>query len=334
MLRIPTANDVPPPLMTTVRRMVTEEPVAEAGPQVLKKRRRGKKASSSESHSWEQQPRSSRSGRSENRQMRMMLIGGSVLVALIVAGVVSSMNSGNKLVVAPIATVAPQKEKTETAPAEAIRGDAALLMDAEPLAKKFLTAKSIDELLPLVRNPEVAEPRMRKFYPDGKVTAPGLSKFNPGGGASVLGNLLALQVTTGDLDIKPIAFIDTAQGLRVDWESWIGWSEMSWETFVKTKPTTAHVFRVTLSAVDYYNFAFKDEKKWKSYLMVSPDGEHSLYGYVEKGTIPAQKIRLSEDTEKLPLMLSLKYPEGATSDSQVEIERFITDGWVENREEK
>lgn len=264
-----------------------------------------------------------------------MFIGGGVLFTLIVAGVVIFMNSGDKPVAPPAVAVTPQKEeKKETAPAVSLRGEAALVRDAEPLAKKFLTAKSVEELLPLVRNPEVAEARMKNFYPDGKIVAPGLSQFNSSGEISVLGRLLSLYVTTNDLDMKAIAFVDTPQGLKVDWESWVGWSEMSWETFIKTKPATGHVFRVTLSAVEYYNFAFTDETKWKSYRLVSSDGEKSFYGYVEKGTILDQKIHLDADTKSLALMLSLKYPEGATSGSQVEIERFVTDGWVENTEEK
>ena len=53
--------------------------------------------------------------------------------------------------------------------------------------------------------------------------------------------------------------MDTPQGLKVDWESWAGWSEISWEKFLSMKPVSEHVFRVTLSAVDYYNFGFADE---------------------------------------------------------------------------
>ncbi|GAA5116969.1 hypothetical protein GCM10023212_04750 [Luteolibacter yonseiensis] len=263
-----------------------------------------------------------------------MLIGGSVLFALIVGGAVVLLNSGSKPAVPEKVAVSNPDGGKQIVPEAAVRGEAALLKDAEPLAKKFLEAKSVDELLPLIRNPEVAESRMRTFHPDGKVSPPGLSKFNSSGEASVLGHLLSLHVTTRDLDTKAIAFVDTPEGLKVDWESWVGWSEMSWDDFIRTKPTTGHVFRVTLSAVEYYNFAFTDEKKWKSYRLISTDGERSFYGYVEKGTLLDQKIHLDSDTKSLALMLSLKYPKGATSGTQVEIERFVTDGWVENTEEK
>jgi hypothetical protein len=333
MLRIPTSTDTPSPLMAPVRRAVAEETDAAGEPQVLKKRRRGKKHGSSENHSWETQSKSSRSGRRENRQMRLMLIGGATLLALIVAGVAVSMKSG-PVPVSPGAGTSPPAALAKAAgspatPSVLTRSQASLLAEAEPLARKFLEAKTADELLPLVRNPQISEARIRAFYPDGKITPPGLSAFNTKGAVSVRGKMMSLFVRTRDLDDKAMAFVESPQGLRIDWESWAAWSELSWEKFLSSKPTTGHVFRVTLSAVDYYNFDFADESKWQSYRLLSPDGEHSVYGYVEKGTVLEQRIRPNADTKSAPLMLSLRFPAGATSDSQVEIERFVADGWVE-----
>lgn len=334
MLRIPSAGDTPSPLVVPLRRTGTEEAGAAEEPQVLKKRRRGKKHGSSENHSWETQAKSSRSSRGENRRMRLMLIGGAILLVLIVAGVAVSMKSGSasKPAVAAVATP-PAGGKSAGAPVAAsvlTRSQASLVAEAEPLARKFLEAKTVDELLPLVRNPDVAGARIRTSHPDGKVTSPGLSAFNTKGAVSVRGRTVSLFVRTKDLDDKEMAFVDSPQGLKIDWESWTAWSELSWEKFLSSKPTTGHVFRVTLSPVDYYNFGFADESKWQSYRLLSPDGENSVYGYTEKGTVLEQRIRLDADTKSAPLMLSLKFPAGATSDSQVEIDRFVADGWVED----
>ncbi|MES2440611.1 MAG: hypothetical protein V4584_16205 [Verrucomicrobiota bacterium] len=209
------------------------------------------------------------------------------------------------------------------------RGEASLLAEAEPLARQFLEAKTVADLLPLVRHPEVTEARMRDFYPNGGITPPGLAGFNTSEGLSIRGKIVSLSVRTRDQDERPIAFIDTPQGLKIDWESWVGWSEISWEKFLSSKPEAGHVFRVTLSPVDYYNFGYSDESKWQSYRLISPDGENSVYGYVEKGTVLEQRIRPDAETKNVALMLSLKFPADATSSSQVEIERIVADGWVE-----
>ena len=329
-MRIPTAADVPPPLLAPLRRMAVEEPAADGEPRILKKRRRGKKASGTGNHAWEQNSHGSHSGRSEKRQMRLMLAGGVALFLLIVGGVVFSMNRGEKALArsaAPLAVPAVASPK-EAAPLLE-RSEASLLAASEPLVKKFLEATTVDDLLPLVRNPPVAEARMRAFYPAGKVKAPGLSQFNSSGGLSIREKFVSLSVVTRDHEEKALALIETPQGLKIDWESWVGWSDISWEKFLATKPVTGHVFRVTVSAVEYYNFGFADESKWRSYRLVSPDGETSLYGYVERGSVLEQRIHLDGETKSLAMMLSLKFPEGATTGSQVVIERLVADGWVD-----
>jgi hypothetical protein len=141
--------------------------------------------------------------------------------------------------------------------------------------------------------------------------------------------LYSIPVVTRDQETKSLAFVDTPEGLKIDWESWVGWSEVSWEEFRSTKPVAGHVFRVVLSPVDYYNFDFTDDRKWQSYRLESPDKEHAVYGYVEKGSLLDGQVHLDGDKKNVLMMLSLKFPPDARSDSQVEIERFVCEGWVE-----
>ncbi|RYD22947.1 MAG: hypothetical protein EOP88_06090 [Verrucomicrobiaceae bacterium] len=209
------------------------------------------------------------------------------------------------------------------------RGNAELIAEAEALTGRFLQAKTVEEMLPLVRDPATAEKRMRDFYQKDGVQPPGLSRFNPDGGFSVKGKLVSVNVVTRDFDTKAMAFAETLQGLKIDWESWVGWSEMPWEDFRSKKPAEGYVFRVNLSPVVYYNFGFADESKWKSYRIESPDKEHSVYGYVEKGSMLEERLRFDADTKKKTLTLSLKFPTGAEKDNQVVIDRFVNEGWVD-----
>ena len=97
--------------------------------------------------------------------MRLFLLGGAALLAVIIAGVIVSMNGGRK----PeeiIVSQATASSGADTKPADpepdtpAPRSDAAVLAEAEPLARKFLEATTIEEILPLVRDPETAESRI------------------------------------------------------------------------------------------------------------------------------------------------------------------------------
>ena len=331
MLRLPTATDTLPVSITPLRQISGDDVELDAGSQVLKKRRRGRKLDSSDDHSWEQQPRSGRAVRHESGQMRKILVGGVVLFALMMGGVLFSMRTVKTPPVPPRKELPAQPSIVEAvAPVTGKRSEAAILAEAEPLAQEFLAATTVTQLLPLIRHPEVTEKRIRGVYPAGKIAALGMSKFNSSGGISVRDRFISLMVRTREQVERPLAFIETSQGLKIDWESWEGWSEMSWEKFLSTKPRTPQVFRVTLSAVNYYNFNFSDDSKWRSFRLISPDEQHSLYGYVEKGTALDLKINPAEEIKAVPLMLSIKFPTEVVSDSQVEIESFVVDGWVED----
>jgi hypothetical protein len=257
--------------------------------------------------------------------MRMMLIGGGLLFLCIVAGVVVLTKGGKAPVVAhkPVDRPPPPPVK------EPGRIDAAFATEAESLARRFLSATTVDDMLGAVRNPEVAEARMRAFYPEGKIAAPGLSQFNSANGAVTRGKFYSFPVITSDQVEKSLAFVETPQGLRIDWESWVGWSEMPWQEFLSAKPAASHVFRVILAPVDYYNFGFSDDTKWQCYRLESPDREHAVYGYVERDSRLDVKLRPSPGEPSVLMTLALKFPPDSKSGTQVEIERLVSEGWVE-----
>ncbi len=327
MLRIPASGDEPPPLLAALRRAEPEPGPDESGQGKLKKRKRGRRKGGDD-HAWEKQPAGYRSGRGENRQMRWLLAGGATLLVAALAAFSYSMMAKKAAVpvvdttgAAPLSTAAPEPPKKLS--------DAEFLTLAEALAKRFLAAKSVDELLPLVRNPGTVEAKMRSHYPGGKVDAPGLFLFNQDRQPVTIEGITKVRILTGEQVLKQLAFEDSPQGLKIDWESWAGWSEMTWEEFLNSKPTEAKMFRVILGSVDYYNFDFSDEKKWKSYRLTSPDKEDSVFGYAEKESILAERLRLNADTKEARFMLLLKFPPNSRSTNQVLIEKVIADGWIE-----
>ncbi len=333
MLKIPGPGDTPPPLMAPLRRAVPGDSAPEG---MVKKRRRGRKHNS-EDQSWESQPKPRRSSRHEKRQMILFLIGGALLLALTLGGgaVLMKVKQRNSTP-AQGDSAATSAETTAPAPVASApeKSDPQLLAEAEPVVRKFMEASTVDQLVPLVRHPVIAEARMRDFYPDGKVIAPGLAKFDATNGVSRLGRVMSVRVLTAKFETREMAFFDTPEGVKIDWESWVGWSEMPWDKFRAAKPETPRVFRVILSPVAYYNFGFKDDSKWQSYRLISPDGDHSIYGYVEKRSELGEKIRPDPDVKKISMTLSLKFPPDAATDNQVEIVGFVADGWVEGMESK
>jgi len=262
--------------------------------------------------------------------MMWMLIGGSTALVLIVAGVLAAMSDGssgeNPASTPPVASAA----NGGSAPEETItvRGDAEFLRLAEPMARAFLEARTVDELLPLVRDPERTAERIRRTHPDGTLDAPGMAAFNIDLDVLRQGNIASVRVRTRDFSEAYLSFVETAGGPKIDWESWAGWSEMPWDDFLTEKPEAPRLFRVVLSDVDYYNMAFRDESKWRSYRLESPDGSTSIYGYAERDSVTDARLRPSPDVQRVNYILRLRFPEGAASRNQVLIDRVLGDGWV------
>jgi len=343
LLRIPKETDVTPLLMTTVRRAVAGEssslpesvPEPERGTEVelkrnrkrVKKRRKGKSSSEDDDHAWENVGEIKGSAGGSKRQMRWMLLGGVALFLVCLAGVIFSIRSAPTA--SPLAASAAEVPAVTAELKPAGRSDEAVLVEAEPLVKTFLEAGTIEELLPVVRNPEVAEPRMRKFYPDGRITPPMMSEFNSNRVLLRKDSFIAVSVRTGAQEERQLAMVETPDGLQIDWEAWVAWSEVSWPDFLESQATTPSIFRLIVEKVDYYNFDFLDDDQWRSYRLVSREGDYTVYGYVQKGTELDKKLRLDADVKKLPMILSLKFPAAPKSKNQVEIVELIAEGWVE-----
>jgi hypothetical protein len=160
-----------------------------------------------------------------------------------------------------------------------------------------------------------------------------MSGFNTQSEVTRKGPIFSVNVRTRDYEEKTITFSETPEGVRIDWESWVGWSEMPWGAYLEAKPKEATVFRVNLSAVEYYNVAFTDDTKWKSYRLESPDGKHAIYGYAEVGSVLNAKLRPPPDIKSVGMILAVRFPENAASGNQVIIEKCIAEGWVLENED-
>ena len=322
VLKIPSSPDQTQALVIPFP-VVTESLPATANQGLQRKSRRN------DTHDWDR-PDSEipASPQRDRQQMLWTLMGGGVFLVLAIAAVFLVMRD-NTLPVTPI-----PKQATALVSKAPVFSETAFLAEAEPLAKRFLEARTIDDLLPLVRHPEITEPRIRAFYPDGKISPVGISAFNTAEELVPVGSGFTVQIRTGEYFLKSMGLFPTSDGIKIDWESWVGWSEMPWADFIKSRPTEAKLFRVILSPVNYYNFNFTDEGKWRSYQVVSPDNEHTLYAYAELFSELDTQLRPSPDQKQILMTVSLKFPPDSSSPNQVLVEKWHANGWVLENEIK
>jgi hypothetical protein len=334
LLKIPGPDDAPPVLTLPKVKLQKFADGANAGdvPMVAKQRRRHSKSKDHdlEDHSWESDANvpQKREGDQSSKGLMFGLATLGLLLAL--GGILLFLKSdktpavlAEKKVPTPPVAVRKSDEKNQlNAEVEAAK--------AEPLVRKFLSAESVDEILSLVRNPKIAESRVKNFYPEGKIEPFDISVYNIPGTADSRDEFVSIYVRDRNYKEQAIVLVATPEGYKIDWESWVGWSEMSAKEFMMKKPAEPHVFRVTLSEVKYYNFDFKDDSKWTSYRIEFPNNEESsIYGYVEKSSILDQRIKLQKDEKKAMVMLSLKYPPNAIGNNQVLVQDLLHRGWVE-----
>jgi hypothetical protein len=217
---------------------------------------------------------------------------------------------------------------------------------ANELVTQFLATDSFDARIALVRHPEITRPRMEKWHAD---PARPLTPFRirqvmpfPTEAEQDGLDFLTYSFETEDYGVRAIAVqrqkLPTGQTLLgIDWESFVGWSEISWKDFLRSEPSAPSDFRVMARLDTYYNYAFKDQSKWFCYKLIDPEGWAHCYGYCELDSTAAallnnlirkQAASNSPDKEAVRTILKLHFDPQAKGQSQVIIDAVVQDGWV------
>jgi hypothetical protein len=221
---------------------------------------------------------------------------------------------------------------------------------AAELLKQYLAAKSWQEKLPLIYQSAQTRPLMEEFYGSqgladpvlqGKISATDM-KIGPR-------NVLTLSFVSGDrLDrVVHASFWRTSDGLRLDWESFVGFSGKGMGAFRATRCTQPTVFRVLALSDDYYNFEFADSKKYLCLRLYSPGGDDYLHGYCARDSAEGKKLveilgdnfnpqsavasrnaLRAQASGHLPVTVNLAFPENAQSDRCVKIEKLVSAWWL------
>ena len=205
-----------------------------------------------------------------------------------------------------------------------------------PVIEAFLTAESMDGALRWVRHPDRTEPRMESFYAEG-YESKGFRGVTAGGyGEHIMrrGRWVRLGVKLDDFTTKLIWLAKNPTGeWRVDWESWVGWSDTSLNEIVESKLIGTFEVRVLVSLVDYYNFDFSDESAWTSYSLRNQVGDRPVYGYIKRGIEGDIQLGLHEEINYRRFILRVQRPANKRVSNQVEILEVIEEGWLKTNEE-
>jgi hypothetical protein len=138
----------------------------------------------------------------------------------------------------------------------------------ESIIVSFLTAKSPEEMMPWLRKTPGLTEKMAAHYKESPFVTLGFSSLDETTiELNSESSIFTAVVVTAEYEQFVIHLIRDENKFRVDWESWVGWCEMSFEKIMERPSTTPVEIRAMVEAESYYNFDFPKalEKDWQSY---------------------------------------------------------------------
>ena len=329
----------------TIDRAESEEslksqPRAKEGTRRRRKRRRkvGKGRRRSQKLDWDSETSEELSGNAQATSWKVVLFGG-LIAAVLIAGVLilflvdrdneeGTASPGDAMLAREGIVLGAENEEgvlvQELRTAD-IDAEVAAMTEA---VERFLGATTVDELLAVTLRDRYQQDRIRDYYRTRELKPKVAKQVASGGRIVKNGDLWATDVIFSDNSRRPITVQRGENGYRVDWESWVGYSEMTWEDIREARTMTPVVFRVLCSKVEYYNYGFGDEGKWASFRLQSPDREHTLFGYVARRSEEEKRLVRYGDKEGKPraFIVKIRFAEDSGPD-QVIIDEVLSTGW-------
>ncbi|MDG1356898.1 MAG: hypothetical protein P8P36_01745 [Akkermansiaceae bacterium] len=127
-----------------------------------------------------------------------------------------------------------------------------------------------------------------------------------------------------------ICIVSTEDGLRVDLDSYTRYNSLAIPSLLAGGVKSAEL-RVYLERCDYYNFLFKDELKWSSFILRSPDSDEIIYAYIQRQTTTGKQLdailsRAPRQTLQVTLQISSR--QDSHKRKQFTIDRVYAVGWL------
>ncbi|MES2709161.1 MAG: hypothetical protein V4726_21375 [Verrucomicrobiota bacterium] len=281
---------------------------------------------------WENSGRSSRvSTHDSGRRQRRMVLALSIVTGTLLAVVVGIFISRSGSLAPP----APQAS-TSTGPA---REDSPLELQSAAefrdkvwkVVTQFCNAQNPRELLPVIRDPERVGPLISEYYGRGGHT------WYPVTVGEVLDpsefetdkNWTAFKLPLPDFRARSMAVEETPQGFKVDWESFVAYSEISWKELREKRPKSPVLLRAIIRLTEYYNLDFPSDETHRCFQLNDEGRENVIYGYVKRGSkIEARMQELMLNALDVHAIIRVAYPAHSTANNQVEITEMVAKGWI------
>ncbi len=213
--------------------------------------------------------------------------------------------------------------------------------EAKIMYARYMTAGSLHEISKLLYNGETILPVLEDNWKPGNVP----KGWNPGDDTrwTVIdrdGERFGILMGTNP-DFTPFSAYFRKEGgdLKIDWKATTGFGSSGFDE-LRTGKGDGSEIRTMISLADFYTFSLPEEK-YRSFRLLSPDGDSNLWAYTEAGSELDQKLLelfapgeiTGEAQNETQVLLSLKPGPDDALPNQWMIKDLLRTGWLEGLKE-
>lgn len=127
---------------------------------------------------------------------------------------------------------------------------------------------------------------------------------------------------------------DPASGeYKIDWQSFVIYSDVSWDELISSRPTKPVMLRVKVYPDDYYNLEFANSQEYQCYRIEDPKGNpEPLYVYAKRTSDIGETLRKLEELvppeTPIPLVIRAAFLPNSQSPNQLSLVELVSNGWM------
>ena len=210
-----------------------------------------------------------------------------------------------------------------------------LITEINSLTRKFFAATEVEVLAHLVRQPERVRPLMDHYYAEQPLVCHEILEIKPLQPLTLNQHanfwLQTVEFTNHQTRSILIEILDSGQA-KVDWESFVCYQPMKWDTFVNERPAgVSFDFRVYLKPDSFFSHEFADSNHWNCFQLTTLDGREILFGYAkanEDTTREILEVLKQCNGHQASVIVRVNIPEGLQSHRGVVIEKLLSPRWA------
>lgn len=203
-----------------------------------------------------------------------------------------------------------------------------VIEEARDILTKFTSITDLEEFRSVVRFPDETMPLIKKWYETKPIVGDEIKEVGYGGRVNVDGHMASITLQMADYSLRQVAIEKTADGYRIDWQSWVAWTEIDWDLLFEKRPIEPKTVLVNCVLDSYYNRYFNDDTKWAVIKLTNPQSERTLYGYIDRENLKLMRFVADLAKGAISARLQIQYPEDAVAGEQVIITDHLANGWV------